>query len=280
MSSIARSCDQPYPVVDPVRDVQVSGRVHEKTHWSVQACLGGRATVTAETTAAVAGDGRDGAVRRHPLHPVVARVGDVQVSGRVHEQTVGDVQACLGGRATVTAETTAAVAGDGRDGAVRRHPLHPVVARVGDVQVAGRVHEQTVWVVQACLGGRATVTAETTAAVAGDGRDGAVRRYPPHPVVELVGDVQVAGRVHEQTVWGVEARLGGRATVTAETPGTAAGDGRDRAVRRYPPHTVLARVGDVQVAGRVHEQTPWSCEARLGGGATVTAETLAAVASD
>src|SRR5205814_7212185 len=92
-------------------------------------------------------------------------------------------------------------------------------------------------VVEFGAGGRAAVTGEPGAAVPGDGVDVAgghrlavVRaglvRHHPDPVVEAVGDQQVAGGVHRHLLRVAEFGAGGRAAV-AQSVRAATGDGVD-----------------------------------------------------
>src|SRR5437764_6526812 len=151
-------------------------------------------------------------------YPVVDCVGDHEIARGAHRDPARVVQFGAGGRAAVTGEPGAAVPGHRVDvagghrlaveraGLVRHHP-DPVVAGVGDQQVAGAVGRYALRVVEFGAGGRAAVTGEPGAAVPGDGVDVAgghrlavVRaglvRHHPDPVVEAVGDQQVAGGVH------------------------------------------------------------------------------------
>ena len=208
-----RGSHHPDPLVASVGDQQVAGGVCRHARRAVELGAGGRAAVAGEPDGAVAGDGVDvagghrlaveGAGRgSHHPDPLVAAVGDQQVPGAVHRHA-RRAEFGAGGRAAVAGEPGGAVPGDGVDvagghrlaveGAGRggHHP-EPVVAAVGDQQVAGVVRRGPARGRQACPG-PATAIAERAglAGTGGGGQPVGARVHRPHR--PAAGDVQAPG---------------------------------------------------------------------------------------
>src|SRR5215469_4863881 len=233
------------PPVFAIGDHEVAGGVRCHSYGVVEFRAGSPAAVTGEPNGAVAGDGVDvpGGHRLpverpggfgHDPDPGVEAVGDHQVPRRVRYRACREVEFGAGGWAAVTGEPDDAVAGDGvdvpgghrlpveRPGAFGHHP-DPGVEAVGDHQVPRRVDCNCDRVPQCGMGGRAAVTGELDAAVAGHGVDepgdhldaverAASFRHDADPVVSVIGDQQVPGRVEGHPA-GVHPGAGGGAEV-------------------------------------------------------------------
>ena len=236
-------------------------------------------------------------------------VGDQHVAGRVRGHAVRAVELGAKGRAAVPGEGfdphVAGYAADRVDVArghglavesagVRGQQADDAVAVVGDGQVPGRVHRHAARVLQLRRRARAAVAAESASAVAGHGVDVAGGAWPGRrtcprpgrhdagPVVAVVGDGQVPGRVHRDVLREAEAGLGGRAAVAAEALRPVSGHRVDVA-RRHGlaierargdgdhPDAAKAWVGEHQVPVRVHPHaTDVPAQRGLGGGPAVT----------
>ena len=105
----------------------------------IQQSRGCRTPVPAEPAHFRARHGRDHPRRVHLPDPVVARVGDEEIASAVHRHAAGEIQQSRGCRTPVPAEPGLSRARHGRDHPRRVHLPDPVVARVGDEEVAGAV---------------------------------------------------------------------------------------------------------------------------------------------
>ncbi len=238
-------------------------------------------------------------MRHHP-DPVAEVVANEQVPGGIEHQPGRGGELGTRGRAAVAGEAILAVAGDRVDVPGLHGPAvetarrdgdrpDPLVVNVPDQQVPGAVHRHTLRSIELGAGGPAAVAGESRRAVAGHGVDvprlhgpavegpGPVRHHPD-PVVAGVGDEHVPGGVHRYPRRPPEPGLGGGAAVAGE-PGLAVtgyrvdvpglhglpveGAGADR----HHPDSVVALVGDQQVAGGSHRQARRaSQELEFGGG--------------
>ena len=98
----------PDTVVEGVSNEEIAVVVDGHCLGDIQASARGRASVTAETHRAVAGHCCDGPGGLELANAVVERVGDEEVVFTVHRQADGEIKACAGSRATVTAEASSA----------------------------------------------------------------------------------------------------------------------------------------------------------------------------
>jgi hypothetical protein len=142
-----------------------------------------------------------------------------------------------------------------------------VVRGIGDEHVAVVVERHAGRILQVGLGGRTAIAQERGDAVAGDRRDRPVRGDPTDPVVERVGDEDVASMIDRDPDRIVQLCVDGRATVLRkrealrDMPGDArTGNGRDRAVRDAS-HSV-ARVDDEDAPRCVGRDTGGPIELR------------------
>ena len=197
------------------------------------------------------------------LDLAVVVIGDVQVAGAVHRDTVGIIQRrlCRGARGRCPG---GADAGDDRQGALRGDLLDLIVERVGDVQVAGGwVHRHIAWIAQLRAARRAWGRCPGGAG-AGDDRQGALGGDLLDPAVVVVGDVQVAGvwiRCHPVRL--VQSRAGGGAG--GRCPGGAgAGDDRQGALGGDLLDLVVERVGDVQISSAIDRHPGRIAQRRVG----------------
>ena len=118
----------------------------------------------------------------------------------------------------------------------------------------------------------AAIAAQAGDADAGEGGDPAVRRYLAHAVAFELGDIEVAGGVEREVARRHELGVGGRAAIAERTFAARAGEGRDRAVRRYFAHAVVAEVRDVEVAGGVEREAVGLIEPRAQGRPAIAAQ--------
>ena len=211
---------------------------------------------------------------------MVAGVGDVHVAAAVDGYAVRRIELSIAGRAVVPAEPRACGAGDGGDVAGRCGYLaYPVVAGVGEVDIASAVHRHSGRLIELRAGCRASISAEPWGAGASDSGDEASRCGDfADTMVERVADVDIASAVNRNAGWSTELGAACGAAVTAAA--AAAGDGGDDArggVDTSDP--VVAGVADVDVAGAV--DYPASHQAQLCGDcrSTITIEPTSACSS-
>ena len=285
-------------------DVDVAGRVGGDAPGPVEVGGAGRAAVAGGVgrdrvlvglgrplgRLDVAGDGRDLAVGADLADEVVLAVGQVHRAIGHGPDALGHVELGVGGEPAVTAVALGVE--------VARHPVDGqrrglevdledhVPAAVADVEhVVGR-HEHRLGELQDRLLGRAVGPA-VLLVTAGDRRDRAAGGVDlPDPVVEAVGQVDVALGVDGHAVGLVQLGLGRRAAVAAEGAGRAsavvgagrvAGHRRDDAVLVDPPDPVVEGVGDVHVAVPAEGHRPGVVELGVGGLAAVAGEAALAV---
>ena len=112
--------------------------VEGKARRVVEASSRGEGAIAVEARLAGSRHGRDDATDRvDPADPLVAGVGDVQVSLGVDREARGGIEGCEGGGTLVAVEAQVTGARHGRDDPTRVDPADPVVASVGDIQVSG-----------------------------------------------------------------------------------------------------------------------------------------------
>ena len=160
-----------------------------------------------------------------------------------------------------------------RDGTAGREPANPVVGRIGDVDCARAVHRQARRVVELGGGGQGSVAAKSRDSRSGGRADFAVGRYPADAVALELRDIQNAGGVHHDVAGREELRRGGRAAIATRAFDAAAGHRGDGSVRRHAPYAVVAKIGDVEIPGRVGCQPVGQVELCGRGGSAIAAET-------
>src|ERR1019366_5981285 len=152
------------------------------------------------------------------------------------------------------------------------HPVRnladAIVASVGDVQVASRVQGDAVGPAQRGIGSRTVVAHEARSPVSSHDGDHPVRNLAD-AIATLLGDVEVASRVHRDGYGTPQPDAGGRTTVDVKR--AAPRHGGDHAIRHLADASVSS-VGDVQVAGSVHRDTPGTAQLSAGGWAVVATE--------
>src|SRR3990172_7458920 len=186
--------DPAHPMVVGVGDEHVAAAVHPHPIRFVQLGAGGGGTVTRERADTGTGDGADQPGDPiDPTDPMVEGVGDEHVAA-VHPHPGRVVQLGAGGGRTVTGEPTDTGTGDGADQPGDPiDPTDPIVDGVGDEHVAGAVHRHPIRVVQLGAGSSRTITGEPGGGGTGNRADQPGDRIDPaHPLVAVVGDVDVA----------------------------------------------------------------------------------------
>src|SRR6266545_2427155 len=124
--------------------------------------------------------------------------------------------------------------------------------------------------------GWTAIAGEARATVPGDRRDDAVGIDLPDPVAERVGYIQVPCRIDPQVLRRAEAGVDGRTSITGEAvlPSSRSCDRGDDAPSVDPADAVVADIEDVDVALRVHRDSPRMMELRRLCGAAVAGEPL------
>lgn len=112
-----------------------------------RAALQGRSTVTRKTSACagphraagIPGNRPDDPVRADLADDLVAAVGDVDTSARIHSDSIGRTQRRSLGRTAVTPVACDPVAGDQGENPGRRDPDHTMMVRVAGQYIACRI---------------------------------------------------------------------------------------------------------------------------------------------
>src|SRR2546426_4094704 len=125
-----------------------------------------------------------------------------------------------------------------------------VVTLVRDVQIAARIQRDPVWVIETRARRRTAIAREGGAAIARHGGDDPRRRGDPaNSVVALVRDVDIAARIHRDTVRVVEARARRRTALARGAGAAIARHGSDDPRRRSDlANSLVAKVRDVEIA--------------------------------
>ena len=166
---------------------------------------------------------------------------------------------------------------DGRDDSAGHPFAHAVVLRVGDIDVARRIHGQPLRPAELSAGSRAAVTRGARGAGARENGDHAVGRHAAHHVVERVGDIDVTGAIHRHAQRRVELSAGSRAAIAGPADPAVSCHGGNGGARQLA-HAVIQRVGEIQVAARIHRHAGGQAEPRGGRGRAIAGEPLHAVA--
>ena len=217
----------------------------------------------------------------HPQHPfgihvhqptvVAVRCEDPAGAVRQHARWPGQLR--LLRVHPVPAATRFSRTRDRPQPAVPSQPVHPVPARIGDHQpfplVQLHIHRQH----QGQLQCGSDPFDRCHPPASGHGRDPPIRSHPPHPAVSRVGDIQIPFRVESQTRRIPQLRFGCLPAVTAPTRLPGSRDPFDNPIRPYPPHQVIAFIGDIQIPFRVESQTRRIPQLRFGCLPAVTAPT-------
>jgi hypothetical protein len=103
-------------VVAGIGDDQGATGIDRNPSWQIECGAGGGPAVAAEARGAVAGNGADGARRRHLADDVVAEIGDEDVAAGIDRHPGGDIELGAGGGPAVAAEAGGPVTGEGADG--------------------------------------------------------------------------------------------------------------------------------------------------------------------
>src|ERR1039457_7236191 len=202
--------------------------------------------------------GAGGYLLRHrlgALHAIVLSGGIALSAGRsaVAARSIGWRSGCrqigyLSGPHTAGLGASAAVARRAGQ-AVGVDHLQQTGAGVRDVDVAGGIHRYTFGLKQLGANGEsAAAVARHTSA--GKGRNGAVRELAD-PVVETVGDVEVAVGIERQPLGRVELKRGGGRSVAVVAGRTSAGHGGDDSIGPDAAHHVAIGIGEKDVTGAI-----------------------------
>ena len=186
---------------------------------------------------------------------MVVVVSDVDVARPVHRYSAGPVQFRLDCRTAVPTEASHASSCDRCNDARPVDPAYPVVAPIGDVDVARPIHRYSAGPVQFRLDCRTAVPTEASHASSCDRCNDARPVDPAYPVVAPIGDVDVARPIHRHSCGPVQIRLDRRTTVRTRTGFTGSRDRRNDARSVDPAYPVVAPIGDVDVARPIHRHS-------------------------
>jgi len=136
------------------------------------------------------------------------------------------------------------------DGSPRSDGANPVIVGIGHINVAGGIDREVQGRVE-FGGGASSEAGARLADPAGQVRHHLAGGDSADGVVAGVRDIDVAARIHCDAAGSVEPR-GAAGAIGATRQTRAAGERRHHAGGRDHPHRVVAGVGDVNVAGRIH----------------------------
>src|ERR1019366_5866424 len=156
----------------------------------------------------------------------------------------GGSHAAIAARPGSGVAATAAV-GAGERRALSRGRIHaadPVIAGVGYIHIAGRVHCYAVGRAERRRGAWAVVALVARLAGSGHGSDGARRSYLADPILDAVGDKQVARGIYRYAP-GLDPRLRGWSAVA--DGGRGSGERGHGAAHRKTANAVVIQVGHV-----------------------------------
>jgi hypothetical protein len=219
-----------------VGDEQVAEGIEDDSPWVHEISLGGRCPVTEGGGTHDAGDhAYRTAVPIYFVNHVAQEIGRRNPAFGTH----GDV-----------VEARNAVR-EGADSAGGVHHLQQPVAGIGDKDPVRGVYRYSFGLKQLGADGE-SATAIAGHAGAGKGGDDTARCDLADPVVEAVGDVQVAGAIEGEPLGRAELRGGGGQSVAGVTGHAGTGHGRDNAVGADAAHHAALTLGEKDVAGGIH----------------------------
>ena len=195
--------------------------------------------------------GCDDSVRRNLPQPGILVVGDKDIAIAVHGHTPRAIQLSVRGRATVAGKASRAVSGDGGNVAFRRHLADTAVRPLRDVQVSNGVHRDAVRHGDESVGGGTSISQVTAPIGSRGGADDAIEINFSNPVVQILGNKQIARGIDRQGRRPAQLGAGGRAAISRESGGTIARNGGDHTGRRHFANTGIAVVGDIEIAGSI-----------------------------
>src|SRR3989442_936382 len=123
---------------------------------------------------------------------MVIRISNEQIAGRIHRDAEWLVEFSRSGRPSIPAE--AGRAGDGSDDAGWTDFPDAIVIRIGNEQVAGRIHGDADWGLLIIRSRRSPTPFPNTPPFGGDGSDDAGWTDFPDAIVKRIGNEQIAGR--------------------------------------------------------------------------------------
>ena len=227
-----------------------------------------RTTITRKPGCTGPGNRRNDPARTDATNPIVLEITDDDVARSVNRNSLRIVQLSSSGRTTITRKTLCTVPGHGvyrAGGGGRYHPSYPMVAVVGNVDVADRVNRDTDRGVHLGSGGRTTITRKAgTATDPSDRRDNPAQAHLANPTIGGVSDENVADSIDRNPNQVRELGRGSRTTITRKPQNTIPSDRRNNPARAYTTNPRVTGVSDEEVAGCVDCDVPRLVN--LGGG--------------
>ena len=231
----SRQLHLPDEAITAVGNVQVTLAVQRHIRRERERRQGGLHSIALVTGLPVTGDSRNNALHRNLANPEVLLIGHVDVARGIHAEPPRTKEQGGGGWPSVAGKARSCeVARKGSDVTGGIHFDDDVSA--GNVQIARRIDGYA---------GDATAHGR-------DRGDHAGRRHLAHTVVGGIGDVQVARRVHGETLRIEELRRGCRSAIAAEARCAVACVRGNHSARRNLKYLVEIRVADVGVARGIH----------------------------
>ena len=127
------------------------------------------------------------------------------------------------------------------------HP-DPVILRIGDIEIARIIHENTSRVKQTCLGGRSPISGKTTLAIARYCSDNTRRIHLSDPIILLIGEEEIAGPIDRNPNRLLKTRFGGRPSISRIPPLPISSHRSDNAQRIHLPNPIIAPIGNIEIA--------------------------------
>ena len=255
-------------------DEEVAGRIH---------CHVSRAAVAGKDKGSVARYRGDNPGSIHLADAVITPVGDVEVARRIHRHPrhpPAEVQRGAGGWTVIPGESRGHCARYSGNNPGGIDLADAAVVAVGDVEVSGRIHRHPSWEVQTGADSGAAIAGEASNPIAGHGGNNPGSIDLADTVIISVGDVEVSGRIHRHPVGEVQRGAGSRNTFAGEGSGPiAARKGGDNPGSIHLADTVIRKVGNVEVAGRIHRHPARVLQTGADSLAAVAAERSDPIAS-
>jgi len=222
------------------------GFIEDQIQRDVQTGLRRRPPIAGEGRQPRPRNGRDRPSGDFP-NPVIPGIRDVEIPGRRNGHRHRRVQLRGGGRFAIPAKSTRPTARDRRDVPTAINLPNPMIARIGDVDVARRIHGQATWPIQLCVLSRTTIPAKSGRSRPRDGRDHERIISPldaADPMVRRIRDEQIPTGVEGEATRRPELRLVRRPIVARESVDSRPHDRCDDPIPTHLANAMILRIRD------------------------------------
>ena len=186
-------------------------------------------------------------VAAHPVNPVPTRVDDHQPPALIYLQIDRQQQRRLHGRSALRQRPALPIPHHRLDYPIHPYPAHSTVPRIGDVQIPFPVKSQSHRRLQRRRRRRTAVPGKTRHSIPHHRLDHPVHSHSTHPVVQLIGDVQIPLSIKSQSRRMVQTTRHCRTAIPEKTRHSISRHRLDRPVHLHPAHQVILPIGNVQI---------------------------------